>query len=92
MSDHELLNIIATADAGRCVTGQAALREAFIAIVEHFSHTLRVSQEEMLVIAGAGTALVLAKTRVHATLKGGELYDVLRRATYVFRSAVCPLT
>ena len=109
MSDHELVNVIAAADAainaenfdalmtfyaddatlviepGRCVTGQTALREAFIAIAEHFAHTLRVSQEEMHVIGGAGTALVLAKTRVQARLKNGEPYDVLRRATYVFR-------
>lgn len=109
MPNHELVNIIAGADAainaedfdalmtfyaddatlviepGRCATGQTALRKAFMAIAEHFTHTLRVSQEEMLVIEGAGTALVLAKTRVHATLKSGEPYDVLRRATYVFR-------
>jgi ketosteroid isomerase-like protein len=39
----------------------------------------------MLVIEGAGTALVLAKTRVLGTLKSGEPYDTLRRATYVFR-------
>jgi ketosteroid isomerase-like protein len=36
-------------------------------------------------VEGAGTALVLAKTRVRATLKSGDPYDVLRRATYVFR-------
>lgn len=72
-------------EPGRWVTGQTALREAFIAIAEHFTHSLRVSQEEMLVIEGAGTALVLAKTRVLGTLKSGEPYDTLRRATYVFR-------
>src|SRR5262245_13436908 len=30
-------------EPGRCVTGQNALREAFTAIAEHFTHTLRVS-------------------------------------------------
>jgi uncharacterized protein (TIGR02246 family) len=70
---------------GRWVTGHAAIRNAFIAIAEHFTHTLCVSQEKILVVEGAGTALVLAKTRVRATLKSGEPYDVLRRATYVFR-------
>src|SRR5215475_11185525 len=59
-------------EPGRCVTGHAAIRNAFIAIAEHFTHTLRVSQEEVLVLEGAGTALVLAKTRVRATLKRGE--------------------
>ncbi len=109
MSEHELVEVIASADAainaenfdalmtfyaddatlviepGRCVTGHAALRKAFRGIAEHFSHTLRVSQEEVLVLEGAGTALVLAKTRVRATLEIGGSYDVLRRATYVFR-------
>jgi ketosteroid isomerase-like protein len=72
-------------EPGRCVTGHAAIRNAFVAIAEHFNHTLRVTQEEILVVEGAGTALVLAKTRVRATLKSGEPYDVLRRATYVFK-------
>ena len=72
-------------EPGRCATGHAAIRNAFVAIAEHFTHTLRVSQEEILILEGAGTALVLAKTRVRATLKSDEPYDVLRRATYVFR-------
>jgi uncharacterized protein (TIGR02246 family) len=109
LSQHELLNLLAQADAainaedldtvmtfyadeatlviepGRFVTGHAGIRSAFITIAEHFTHTLHVSQEEVLVLEGADTALVLAKTRVRATLKSGEPYDVLRRATYVFR-------
>ena len=36
----------------------------------------------VLIVEGAGTALVLAKTRVRATLKSGEPYDVLRRASF----------
>ena len=72
-------------EPGRHVSGHEAIRQAFKGIAEHFGHTLRISQEDMLVLEGAGTALVLAKTRVRATLKNGEPYDVLRRATYVFR-------
>jgi ketosteroid isomerase-like protein len=72
-------------EPGRCVTGHVGLRQAFLRIAEHFNHTLRVSQEEVLVLEGADTALVLAKTRVRATLKAGKVHDVLRRATYVFR-------
>jgi ketosteroid isomerase-like protein len=34
-------------EPGRCVTGHAAIRNAFVAIAEHFTHTLRVSQEEV---------------------------------------------
>jgi len=34
---------------------------------------------------GGNVALVLARTHVTATMKGGESYDVERRATYVFR-------
>lgn len=72
-------------EPGRYVTGHAAIRNAFISIAEYFTHTLRVSQEEVLVLEGSGTALVLAKTRVRGTLKSREPYDVLPRATYVFR-------
>lgn len=109
MSQHELVQVLAAADAainderfdalmdvyaedaslvvmpGRTVTGKDALRKAFVAIAEHFNHTLHVSQKEVVVVEGAATALVLAKTRVTATMKSGEAYDVLRKATYVFR-------
>src|SRR4030095_10877625 len=43
-------------EPGRCVTGHTAIRNAFVAIAEHFNHTLHVSQEEVLVLEGAGTA------------------------------------
>ena len=99
MSQHQLVNLIAQADAainaedfdaimtfyaneailviepGRFVTGHSAIRSAFIAIAEHFTHTLHVSQEDVLVLEGANTALVLAKTRVRATLKSGGRAD-----------------
>jgi len=70
---------------GREVSGHDALRKAFVAIAEHFNHTLRVSQEEVVVVEGADVALALASTRVQATLKTGEAIDEVRRATYVFK-------
>jgi uncharacterized protein (TIGR02246 family) len=109
MPEHELVKVIAAADAaitaedfdalmrfyapdatlvvqpGRHATGHEALRKAFVAIAAHFNHTLHVTQEELQVVEGAGTALVLARTRVRATLKDGAKVDELRRATYVFR-------
>ena len=69
----------------REVSGHDALRKAFVAIAEHFNHTLRVSQEEVVVVEGADVALALARTRVQATLKTGEAIDEVRRATYVFK-------
>jgi uncharacterized protein (TIGR02246 family) len=70
---------------GRNVTGKDAIRKAFVAIAEHFDHSLEVTQHELQVIEGGDTALVLARTRVAATMKTGERHDVERRATYVFR-------
>lgn len=72
---------------GRQVTGLDAIRQAFVAIAEHFDHSLRVTQRELKVLEGGDSALVLARTHVTATMKGGEAYDVERRATYVFRRA-----
>jgi uncharacterized protein (TIGR02246 family) len=70
---------------GKHAVGHEALRNAFVRIAEHFNHTLRVSQREVQVLEAGDTALVLARTHVQATMKGGEAYDVERRATYVFR-------
>lgn len=69
-------------EPGRVVTGRAAIRQAFMAIAEYFNHTLQGSQEEVQVVEGADTALVLAKTRVRATLKSGEAYDALRTGAW----------
>jgi uncharacterized protein (TIGR02246 family) len=70
---------------GRSATGHAAIRAAFLAIADHFDHTLRVTQRELQVLEGGDTALVLARTGVSATLKDGTAYGQERRATYVFR-------
>jgi uncharacterized protein (TIGR02246 family) len=70
---------------GRNVTGAESIGKAFRAIADHFDHTLHVTQRELIVLEGGDTALVLARTHVAATMKGGERYDAERRATYVFR-------
>lgn len=70
---------------GKHATGKAELRKAFVAIAEHFNHTLVVTQGELVVVEGGDTALVLADTRVKATLKSGEAYFAERKATYVFK-------
>ncbi len=70
---------------GKHAVGVEAIRKAFVAIAEHFNHTLQVTQRDMVVIEGGDAALVLARTHVAATMKGCEPYDVERRATYVFR-------
>ena len=70
---------------GMNAVGLDAIRKAFVAIADHFNHTVRVSQREVVVVEGADAALVLARTHVTATMKTGEPYDVERRATYVFR-------
>ncbi len=69
----------------KLAVGVEAIRKAFVAIADHFNHTLHVTQRDMVVVEGGDTALVLARTRVTATLKSGQPYDVERRATYVFR-------
>ncbi len=70
---------------GREVRGHANLRNAFVAIADHFNHTLHVSQKDMKVVEGAGVALVIARTIVTATMKNGEHFHQDRKATYVFR-------
>jgi uncharacterized protein (TIGR02246 family) len=70
---------------GKLAVGVEAIRKAFAVIADHFNHTLHVTQRDLLIIEGGDTALVLARTRVAATMKSGESYDVERRATYVFR-------
>ncbi|HEY3452799.1 MAG TPA: SgcJ/EcaC family oxidoreductase [Myxococcales bacterium] len=109
MADHELVRLIAAADAainredfdavlefyaedatlvvmpGRTVTGKPAIRKALEAIAEHFEHSLQVSEGEMVVVEGGETALVLAATKVGASMKADPAFVQERRATYVFR-------
>jgi ketosteroid isomerase-like protein len=73
MPDHELVNIIASADA-------AINAEDFDALM-----TFYAEDATLVVEPGRWVTGQLAKTRVRGTLKNGEPYNVLRSATYVFR-------
>ncbi|MFJ1301831.1 YybH family protein [Pseudomonadota bacterium AL_CKDN230030165-1A_HGKHYDSX7] len=69
---------------GHVVHGKDRIRQAFAAIAAHFDHKLVVTQGEMQVIEGAGTALVIMET--HLQIPAGDTTQhVTRRATYVFR-------
>ncbi|PTQ74140.1 SgcJ/EcaC family oxidoreductase [Pseudomonas sp. GV071] len=66
---------------GLNATGKPAIRRAFVAIAEHFNHSIQVTQGQMQVIEGGDTALVIMETHLHTADAG----DITRRATYVFR-------
>ena len=70
---------------GLLATGKAQIRRAFVAIADYFNHSLVVTQDEMVVIEGGDTALVLAKAVLDAVDKEGVMHHVERQATYVFR-------
>jgi len=66
---------------GHIAKGKAQIREAFIAIAEHFKNTLTVTQGTAHVIEGADTALVIMETHLHVAETAAPM---TRRATYVF--------
>ncbi|AZC36825.1 YybH family protein [Pseudomonas chlororaphis] len=65
--------------------GKEQIRRAFVAIAEHFNHSMRVRQGAMQVIEGAGTALVIMHTLLDTLDRDGVASTLERRATYVFR-------
>ncbi|MGE7957054.1 YybH family protein [Pseudomonas sp. NPDC089530] len=65
--------------------GKAQIRRAFVAIAEHFNHSMVVRQGAMQVIEGAGTALVIMHTLLDTRDRDGVASTLERRATYVFR-------
>ncbi|KAA5842751.1 SgcJ/EcaC family oxidoreductase [Pseudomonas chlororaphis] len=65
--------------------GKDQIRRAFVAIAEHFNHSMVVRQGEMQVIEGAGTALVIMHTLLDTLDRDGIASTLERRATYVFR-------
>lgn len=75
-SEHAMLVV----RPGMIAVGKERIRQAFIAIAEHFAHTLKVEQLSMEVLESGNTALVMALTRISA--KGMEPED--RKAIYVF--------
>ncbi|MDE2061427.1 MAG: SgcJ/EcaC family oxidoreductase [Bradyrhizobium sp.] len=70
---------------GLAVRGKAAIRQAFVAIAEHFHHALSVSQGRMEVIEGGDTALVVMETLLTIGASEDAKGPAVRRATYVFR-------
>lgn len=70
---------------GLVAKGKEQIRKAFIAIAEHFSHSLVVKQGEMQVIQGGNTALVIMETILETIDPAGMPSRITRRATYVFR-------
>lgn len=70
---------------GLNATGKEQIRRAFVAIAEHFNHSIIVKQGKMQVIEGAGTALVIMQTLLETVDRDGIANSITRRATYVFR-------
>ncbi|AKA25158.1 YybH family protein [Pseudomonas chlororaphis] len=65
--------------------GKEQIRRAFVAIAEHFNHSIVVRQGEMRIIEGAGSALVIMHTLLDTLDPDGSASTLERRATYVFR-------
>jgi uncharacterized protein (TIGR02246 family) len=70
---------------GKDVCGKDSIRKAFVAIAEHFKHSLVVTQGEMIVLEAGDTALVIANTLLKANEKTDSPFSMDRNATYVFR-------
>lgn len=73
---------------GLNASGKEQVRKAFLAIANHFNHSLRISQDRMVVVEGADMALVLAEAVLDVAGPDGEPISLNRRATYVFRKDV----
>lgn len=71
---------------GLSVTGKPRIRQAFLAIAEHFQHQLVVRQGRMELIPGGDTVLVIMESLLSYPENGGTT-EVTRRATYVFRES-----
>ena len=65
-------------------TGKTQIRKAFIAIAEHFNHSLHVFQDKLIVVEGADTALVLGRAEIRGKDPSGSEILIEREATYVF--------
>jgi len=65
--------------------GKEQIHRAFVAIAEHFNHSIVVKQGQMQVVEGAGTALVIMETLLETVDREGVASTISRRATYVFR-------
>ena len=70
---------------GLIARGKEQIQRAFVAIAEHFNHSITVKQGEMVVLEGSDTALVIMETVLDTVGKDGSTASMTRRATYVFR-------
>lgn len=70
---------------GKVASGKEEIRKAFVAIAEHFNHTLFVQQGDMVVIEAGDTALAITQTNVRANMKSGAPFMESRSSTYVFK-------
>ena len=70
---------------GRAANGKDEIRKAFVALAQHYQHTLMVSQGDMIVVEAGDTALVIAQTHVRANMKSAAPSMETRNANYVFR-------
>lgn len=69
---------------GLVVHGREAIEKAYLKIADYFNHSLRVSQENLVVIETGGLALVHAKTFIDASEKTDSEYSSKREAVYVY--------
>ena len=70
---------------GRAANGKDEIRRAFVALAEHYQHTLMITQGDMIVIEAGDTALVIVQTNVRANLNNGAPTMETRNANYVFK-------
>ena len=70
---------------GRAANGKQEIAEAYVALAEHYQHTLYVSPGDMIVIEAGDTALVIAQTSVRANMKTAAPTMETRNANYVFK-------
>jgi uncharacterized protein (TIGR02246 family) len=72
---------------GMHAVGKEQIRRAFVAIADHFNHSLVVKQGKMVVLEGGDTALVLMESIIEATGSDGLATTTTRQGTYVFRKS-----
>jgi uncharacterized protein (TIGR02246 family) len=72
---------------GLNAVGKEQIRRAFVAIADHFDHSLVVKQGKVVVIEGGDTALVIMESLLETTGKDGLASSTIRRGTYVFRQS-----
>lgn len=70
---------------GRVASGKEEIRRAFVALAEHYQHTLIISQGDLIIIEGGDTALVIAQTNIRANMKTAAPTMETRNANYVFK-------